>query len=227
MTYIYDHSKGTLIDDEKPFEKKELKNKPTRKPGALPPGTKTIKYNTGGPVKVKPREENLPERLERLLYELEDGPKPKHYDNPNIIDSENYNQPPKKYNSNDPSSFPSDRSQRQKMTNWDFIMQSARGNPKEMKDVREILNKSYKSNPDLLTDQELKMIGKYKPKNKVVLPEIPKPIINIPEPTPPPKPTKPLQQIIKEGADERLKEEQREYDQRFGTGGITKIFRPE
>ena len=36
-----------------------------------------------------------------------------------------------------------------------------------------------------------------------------------------------LQQIIKEGADERLKEEQREYDQRFGTGGITKIFRPE
>ena len=71
------------------------------------------------------------------------------------------------------------------------------------------------------------MIGKYKPKNKVVLPEIPKPIINIPEPTPPPKPTKPLQQIIKEGADERLKEEQREYDQRFGTGGITKIFRPE
>ena len=61
MTYIYDHSKGTLIDDEKPFEKKELKNKPTRKPGALPPGTKTIKYNTGGPIKQTPREENLNE----------------------------------------------------------------------------------------------------------------------------------------------------------------------
>ena len=106
-------------------------------------------------------------------------------------------------------------------------MQSARGNPKEMKEVREILNKSYKSNPDLLTDQELKMIGKYKPKNKVELPEIPKPIINIPEPTPPPKPTKPLSQIIKEGADERLKEEQRIYDERFGKGGITKLFRPE
>ena len=224
MTYIYDHSKGTIISDEKP---EQLKDKKTRKPGALPPGTKTIKYNTGGPVKVKPREENLPERLERLLYELEDGPKPKHYDNPNIIDSENYKQPPKKYNSNDPSTFPSDRSQRQKMTNWDFIMQSAKGNPKEMKDVREILNKSYKSNPDLLTDQELKMIGKYKSKNKVELPEIPKPIINIPEPTPPPKPTKPLSQIIKEGADERLKEEQRIYDERFGKGGITKLFRPE
>ena len=224
MTYIYDHSKGTIISDEKP---EQLKDKKTRKPGALPPGTKTIKYNTGGPVKQTPREEKLNERLERLLYEYEDGPKPKHYDNPNIVHSENYKQPPKKYNSNDPSTFPSDRSQRQKMTNWDFIMQSAKGNPKEMKDVREILNKSYKSNPDLLTDQELKMIGKYKSKNKVELPEIPKPIINIPEPTPPPKPTKPLSQIIKEGADERLKEEQRIYDERFGKGGITKLFRPE
>ena len=160
MTYIYDHSKGTIISDEKP---EQLKDKKTRKPGALPPGTKTIKYNTGGPVKQTPREENLNERLERLLYEY----------------------------------------------------------------VREILNKSYKSNPDLLTDQELKMIGKYKSKNKVELPEIPKPIINIPEPTPPPKPTKPLSQIIKEGADERLKEEQRIYDERFGKGGITKLFRPE
>ena len=224
MTYIYDHSKGTIISDEKP---EQLKDKKTRKPGALPPGTKTIKNNTGGPVKQTPREENLNERLERLLYEYEDGPKPKHYDNPNIVDSENFKQPPKKYNSNDSSTFPSDRSQRQKMTNWDFIMQSAKGNPKEMKDVREILNKSYKSNPDLLTDQELKMIGKYKSKNKVELPEIPKPIINIPEPTPPPKPTKPLSQIIKEGADERLKEEQRIYDERFGKGGITKLFRPE
>jgi hypothetical protein len=56
MTYIYDHSKGTIISDEKP---EQLKDKKTRKPGALPPGTKTIKYNTGGPVKQTPREENL------------------------------------------------------------------------------------------------------------------------------------------------------------------------
>ena len=32
----------------------------------------------------------LDERLERLLYEYEDGPKPKHYDDPRIIDSENF-----------------------------------------------------------------------------------------------------------------------------------------
>ncbi len=39
MTYIYDHSKGTIISDEKP----ELKDKKTRKPGAVPPKTNTIK----------------------------------------------------------------------------------------------------------------------------------------------------------------------------------------
>ena len=38
MTYIYDHSKGTIISDEKP----ELKDKKTRKPGAVPPKHKPI-----------------------------------------------------------------------------------------------------------------------------------------------------------------------------------------
>ena len=42
MTYIYDHSKGTIISDEKP----ELKDKKTRKPGAVPPKTQTYKYNS-------------------------------------------------------------------------------------------------------------------------------------------------------------------------------------
>ena len=220
MVYIVDPINNTLIDDEK-------KEVPVRKPGAVPPKTPTIQKFKNGGAPVVPRSENLDERMQRMIYEYDGGPKPKHYDNPNIVDQENLKQPPKKFSSMDPSTYPSNRSQKQKINNWDFIMQSARGNPKEMKDVREILNKSYKSNPDLLTDQELKMIGKYKPKNKVELPEIPKPIINIPEPTPPPKPTKPLSQIIKEGADERLKEEQRIYDERFGKGGITKLFRPE
>ena len=215
----YDHGSGQFIN--------KFKEVPVRKPNAVPPKTKTIqKYKDGS--KPKFREENLNERLERIMYENgESNIKPKHYDNPFIVDSENFKKPPAKYDSQDDSTFPSNRSQKQKMMTWDLMLESAKGNPKEMKDVREILNKSYKSNPDLLTDQELKMIGKYKSKNKVELPEIPKPIINIPEPTPPPKPTKPLSQIIKEGADERLKEEQRIYDERFGKGGITKLFRPE
>ena len=42
MTYIYDHSKGTIISDEKP----ELKDKKTRKPGAVPPKTNTVKMDS-------------------------------------------------------------------------------------------------------------------------------------------------------------------------------------
>ena len=60
---------------------------PTRKPNALPPKTKTIQKFSNG---VNVREERLDERLERLSYEYEDGPKPKHYDDPRIIDSENF-----------------------------------------------------------------------------------------------------------------------------------------
>ena len=46
MTYIYDHSKGTIISDEKP----ELKDKKTRKPGAVPPKTNTIKMAPLPPI---------------------------------------------------------------------------------------------------------------------------------------------------------------------------------
>ena len=59
MAYIVDPINNTLIDDEKPFKKKKYKQlefdfneAPTRKPGALPPGTNTIqRYNNGGKVK--------------------------------------------------------------------------------------------------------------------------------------------------------------------------------
>jgi|TARA_Y100000114_G_scaffold81199_1_gene74859 hypothetical protein len=186
MVYIVDPINNTLIDDEKPFKKKEV---PVRKPSAVPPKTPTIQKFKNGGAPVVPRSENLDERMQRMIYEYDGGPKPKHYDNPNIVDQENLKQPPKKFSSMDPSTYPSNRSQKQKMTNWDFIMQSARGNPKEMKEVREILNKSYKSNPDLLSDQELKMIGKYKSKApKVELPKIDPVPIKFRSPIPPTDP---------------------------------------
>ena len=136
MVYIVDPINNTLIDDEK-------KEVPVRKPGAVPPKTPTIQKFKNGGAPVVPRSENLDERMQRMIYEYDGGPKPKHYDNPNIVDQENLKQPPKKFSSMDPSTYPSNRSQKQKINNWDFIMQSARGNPKEMKEVREILNKSY------------------------------------------------------------------------------------
>ena len=144
---------------------------PTRKPNALPPKTKTIqKFSNGGNV----REERLDERLERLLYEYEDGPKPKHYDDPRIIDSENFKRRPVPFNNNDSSTFPSNRNQRQRMNTCELMLETAKGNPKEMKEIRNVLRDDYKSNPKSLTTQELKMIGQYKSPKPVEE----KPIIN-------------------------------------------------
>ena len=125
----------------------------TRKPNAVPPGRRIIqKFGMGGKV----RQEDMQERLERLLYEYEDGPKPKHYDDPNIIDHENFKQRPVPFNNNDSSTFPSNRNQRQRMNTWDLMLETAKGNPKN------------------LITQELKMIGKYKSPTPVE----DKPIIN-------------------------------------------------
>ena len=180
MTYIVDPINKTLIDDEKPFKKKEV---PVRKPGAVPPKTtQIIKAKSGGPVKPVVRKENMDERIQRMVYQY-DGNKndrpPPHYNNPNIIDEENWKKPPKKFRSDDPSSYPSDRDQRQRLSSWDLIVQSAKGKPSEMREVREILRKHHKSNPGSLTDSELKMIGKYKPKDQKVVPTIDIPIPRI------------------------------------------------
>ena len=159
MAYIVDPINNTLIDDEKPFTRiannlgKNKKDVPVRKPGAVPPKTPTIQKFKNGGAPVKPREENLNERLERLLYLYEDGPKPKHYDNPMIVDSENFKKPPKKYRADDPSTYPSNRDQKQKLSTWDLIVDNAKGNPREMREIRQILKDNYKSNPSLLTDK--------------------------------------------------------------------------
>ena len=77
MVYIVDPINNTLIDDEK-------KEVPVRKPGAVPPKTPTIQKFKNGGAPVVPRSENLDERMQRMIYEYDGGPKPKHYDNPNI-----------------------------------------------------------------------------------------------------------------------------------------------
>jgi len=189
MTYIVDPINNTLIDDEKPFTRiannlgKNKKEVPVRKPGAVPPKTtQIIKAKSGGPVKPVVRKENMDERIQRMVYQY-DGNKndrpPPHYNNPNIIDEENWKKPPKKFSSSDPSSYPSDRDQRQRLSSWDLIVQSAKGKPSEMREVRDILRKHHKSNPGSLTDSELKMIGKYKPKDQKVVPTIDIPIPRI------------------------------------------------
>ena len=230
MAYTYDNE-NNLIDME--LKLPEAKKEPVRKPNAVPPKTKEIiKAKSGGPVKPVARKENMNERIQRVIYQYDDQPgikKPPHYNNPNIIDDENWGKRPEPFNNNDPSTYPSDRDQRQKMSSWDLIMDTAK-TPEEKADVRRILNDAYKSNPKTLTSKELKIIGKH-PIQQIKLPEIKIPSTSFHSPTEVQAqsnlPEKSLDQIIKERADAKLKREQEAYDKEYGVGGIPKILRPE
>ena len=219
----YDHGSGQFINK---FSEKK-KEVPTRKPNALPPKTKTIqKFKDGS--KPKYREENFNERLERMHYEYDNGPKPKHYDNPYIVDSENFKKPPKKFDSQDSSTFPSDRSQKQKISTWDLIVEDAKNNPGAMKEIRQILKDNYKSNPKSLTEKELAMIGRSKKQLKETIkgltPVTPTPVVEIPKAT---TPAFDLNKYIKEQSDLRLKQEQEAYEKEYGKGGIPEILKPQ
>ena len=100
------------------------------------------------------RKETINERTQRLVYQY-DSPagmkKPAHMDNPNIIDEENWAQRPKKYSNDDRSTYPSDRDQRQKLDGWDAILKTSKGSKEDMKQIRETLNRAYKTDPSSLT----------------------------------------------------------------------------
>ena len=130
------------------------KESPVRKPNAVPPKTPTIqKYKNGGAAAPKPkpkiRAEHMDERLQRMIYTY-DSPagmkKPAHMDNPNIIDYENLGKKPKPFNNNDPSTYPSDRDQQQKLNSWDIILDTTikSGTPKEKAEMREYLREKNK-----------------------------------------------------------------------------------
>ena len=171
---------------------KKPKSVPVRKPNAVPPKTKTIqKFQNGGAPKKTFRPENMSERIERLTY-IYDGnvPKPKHFDNPNIIDTENYKKMPKKFDNNDPSTYPSDRDQRQRISSWDLILDTTikSGTPEEKKEMRSYLREKY-NDPDQrkhLGKKELKFISAYKdPKETIAAAPIIKNTIPIPTFDPP------------------------------------------
>ena len=111
------------------------------------------------------RKETINERTQRLVYQY-DSPagmkKPAHMDNPNIIDEENWAQRPKQFSNDDRSTYPSDRDQRQKLDGWDAILKTSKGSKEDMKQIRETLNRAYKTDPSSLTKTELKIIGRGK-----------------------------------------------------------------
>ncbi len=205
--------------------------KVARQPDSRGMFKKLVKEDEAQYKKSQIRKETMPERIDRMVYQY-DSPagmkKPAHMNNPNIIDEENWGKRPKQFSNNDPSSYPSDRDQRQKISSWDLIVESSKGNPSEMKEIRNILRANYKTNPKSLTEKELKMIGRHK-SQQIKLPEV-KPFVDprsmIQEQTPR-VPEKSLDQIIREKADERLRREQDAWDKEYGNLGLAKILRPE
>ena len=160
-----DHSTNTLFN--------KMVEKPVRKPNATPPKTKTIKVpaSNGGVIKPKEkpkvRAEDFNERLERMIYQYEGTiPKPKHYDNPNVIDAENLGKKPKPFNNNDPSTYPSDRDQKQRLSSWDIILDQTikSGTSREKKEMRKYLKDKYKDpiQRKLFTEKEKRFISEYK-----------------------------------------------------------------
>ena len=196
MAYIVDPINNTLIDDEKPFtkiadtlgKKKEYKqlefdfsekkkDVPVRKPGAVPPKTQTIKKFKDGSKPIV-RKENLDERIQRMVYQYDGKPNdkpPLHYNNPNIIDEENYGKRPKPFNNNDPSSYPSDRDQRQRISSWDLILDTTikSGTAREKKEMRKYLRDKYKdpNQRKYFSEKEKRFISAYKPP-EVTIPKV-------------------------------------------------------
>ena len=147
-----------------------------------------------GLTKPKVRQETSIERIERITYEHSSDAtlkKPSHMNNPNIVKWENWKQPPRKFDNQDKTTYASDPDQKERMSSWDLIVESAKQHPQDAdsKDTKRMLMKQYYNKDQRIdmTDQELKLIGKHKSQL-----EKPKPIIDVSsfEPLiPPHKPT--------------------------------------
>ena len=116
---------------------------------------------------------------------------------------------------------------------WDLITKTATS-WQDKQDIREIVNKNYKRDPSSISPEDRKWLDKDLIKPVKIFdtsnPEYPDVILGT-EPTV--SRTKinidprPVEQIVKELADARLKYEQKDWDQRWGKDGITSLKRPE
>ena len=120
-------------------------------------------------------------RIQRMVYQYDGKPNdrpPPHYNNPNIIDEENYGKNHQRNLAhNDPSSYPSDRDQRQRLSSWDLILYTSAKEiirADECERLEIFLMKTYISlmERNSLTDNELKMIGRHPVQAKLNLPEL-------------------------------------------------------
>ena len=153
-----------------------------------------------------PRVENITERIERQLYLYEDAPKPKHYDNPMIVDSENFKKPPREFKSDDKSTYPK--------------------TPLEKREIRDVLHRDYKNSKGAnMSDKELRMINKHPDQiKKFIAPVVS--LTPVPYVAAPVIPQIPIEELIKQRADYKLKLQQQDHDMQFGRGGLAHLLRP-
>jgi len=153
-----------------------------------------------------PRVENITERIERQLYLYEDAPKPKHYDNPMIVDSENFKKPPREFKSDDKSTYPK--------------------TPLEKREIRDVLHRDYKNSKGAnMSDKELRMINKHPDQIKKFIAPVVSPT-PVPYVAAPVIPQIPIEELIKQRADYKLKLQQQDHDMQFGRGGLAHLLRP-
>ena len=62
--------------------------------------------------------------IRKTFYEYEDGPKPKHYDDPNIIDHENFKQRRDYLLTITIAAHFKNRNQRQRINTWDLMLET-------------------------------------------------------------------------------------------------------
>jgi len=172
---------------------------------------------------TKTRLETMPERMQRMMFLYEDGDKPAHFDDPNIIDYENNKKIPKPFKSDDKSTYPSTRDQRQKLNNWELIVATA-NSPAQKKEVREILREDFKKTKGkYMSPKELRMIGRHPDQLKPIVIPTPAPVAVAPRPI---QPQIPIEDIIRQRADENLYQQQQQHDMQFGKGGLAALSRP-
>ena len=252
MAYTYAPINHSLIDmdlkipeeKKKPVPKKPvLKDRPVRKPNAVPPKTRTIKMANGG-VAIKKRPEDMAERLERTIYKYEGTiPKPKHFDDKSIVDQEEWNnmnslernkpiivKRPKKFDNNDPSTYP--MNQKKTMNDWELILQSAKDDPTDenSKDTRRMINRLYKdpkTRKDLGND-ELRLINKHPEQIRSYVQEVTEALLPKEPEKIEPQPVNNfdlMRDVVIPGAEEQRQKEMKKLDDQFGPGGLVDIMK--
>ena len=167
------------------------------------------------------RPETVEERIERMHHIYDGGPKPKHYDNPNVIDQENLRKKPKPFNNNDRSTYPSNRDQKQRINTWDIILDDTikNGSPADKKELREYLKENAKDplTTRYFTKKELNFMSTPKPA-EIKIPKIDFPTYSNLEPTEKTLEEKILEERFNKMLDDQKKEKER--IRNFGLAGL-------